>query len=214
MAKNHAREWDATPAPLHASPVVQVIAWLALVAVAVVGRLWQPTWNGEPLWHATPLAAVALASGVVFPNLLVAASVPLAALSISNLTLPGYGSTGVALVVYAATVWPVLLGAFGLLGRSQPRWFAVIGGSLASSLVFFFATNLAHWAFMGDYPRTVDGLTQCFVAALPFYRWMPVGDAAWTVIVFGLVAALRATAAAGINGRQLRPQAISARPLD
>jgi hypothetical protein len=208
METNHARDWNSASPPLMRS-----ILWLGLVAVAVAGRLWQPTWNGEPLWHATPLAAVALAAGFVFPNPLVAASVPVASLAISNLALPAYGNLGVAIVVYAATVWPVLLGAFGLLGRSRPRWLAVVGGSLASSLVFFVATNLAHWVFMNDYPRTAAGLGQCFAAALPFYRWMPVGDAAWSIAVFGLVVALRALEST-LDVRRLRPQAISARPLD
>jgi hypothetical protein len=192
---------------------MQAVVWLALVALAVAGRLWQPTWNGEQLWHATPLAAVALAAGFLLANPLVAASVPLAALALSNLLLPGYGSLGVAAVVYAATAWPVLLGTCGILGRDRPRWLAVVGGSLATSLVFFLSTNLAHWAFTADYPRTMAGLGECFVAALPFYRWMPVGDAAWTLATFGLIVAAR-MAAEAVATRRLRPQAISPQPLD
>jgi hypothetical protein len=156
---------------------------------------------------------VALAAGFLFANPLVAASVPLAALAASNLLLPGYGSLGVAAVVYAATAWPVLLGTCGILGQDRPRWLAVVGGSLATSLVFFLSTNLAHWAFMADYPRTMAGLGECFVAALPFYRWMPVGDAAWTLATFGLIVAARMAAEAAAT-RRLRPQGISPRPLD
>ena len=216
---NHAHE-SAGTRPLNrnsasgrGSVSMQAVVWLALVALAVAGRLWQPTWNGEQLWHATPLAAVALAAGFLFANPLVAASVPLAALALSNLVLPGYGSLGVAAVVYAATAWPVLLGTCGILGQDRPRWLAVVGGSLATSLVFFLSTNLAHWAFMADYPRTMAGLGECFVAALPFYRWMPVGDAAWTLATFGLIVAAR-MAAEAVATRRLRPQGISPRPLD
>lgn len=216
---NHAHE-SAGTRPLNrnsasgrGSVSMQAVVWLALVALAVAGRLWQPTWNGEQLWHATPLAAVALAAGFLFANPLVAASVPLAALALSNLVLPGYGSLGVAAVVYAATAWPVLLGTCGILGQDRPRWLAVVGGSLATSLVFFLSTNLAHWAFMADYPRTMAGLGECFVAALPFYRWMPVGDAAWTLATFGLIVAARMAAEAAAT-RRLRPQGISPRPLD
>jgi len=195
------------------SPVMQMMIWLALVALTVAGRLWQPSWNGEPLWHATPLAAAGLAAGFLFANPVVAATVPLAALAISNLALPGYGNFGVAAVVYAATAWPVLLGTSGVLGRERPRWLAVIGGSLATSLVFFFSTNLAHWAFMADYPQTIAGLGECFLAALPFYRWMPLGDAAWTLATFGLIVVARMAAEVAAT-RRLRPQAVSSRPLD
>jgi hypothetical protein len=195
------------------SPWMLGLCWLALVAIAVAGRLWQPSWDGTPLWNATPLAGVALAAGFLFSNVFVAASVPLTALAISNLALPGYGSSALAIVVYAATVWPVALGACGLLGQPKPRWIALLGGSLASSLVFFLSTNLAHWLLTPDYPRTAAGLLECFIAALPFYRWMPVGDVVWTAVVFGLLAAAHATAGA-TTIRGLRPQAVSVRPLD
>ena len=204
--------WGAVTSPWNSTWMLG-LCWVALVTIAVAGRLWQPSWNGTPLWNATPLAGVALAAGFVFSNVLVAASVPLAALTISNLALPAYGSTTLALVVYAATVWPVAIGGCGLLGRSKPRWIAVFGGSLASSLVFFLSTNVAHWLLTSDYPRTAAGLTECFLAALPFYRWMPVGDVAWTAVVFGLLAAAHAAADA-VALRGLHPQAVSVRPLD
>lgn len=155
--------------------------WFVLVAIAVIGRLWQPTWRGEPVWNVTPMAGVALAAGAVMPNAAIAASVPLAALAISNLALPAYGSSAMAVIVFAATAWPVLLGRFVRSGR----WMAILGGALASSLIFFVTTNFACWALGTMYPHTAAGLTECFVAALPFYRWMPVGDLAWTAALFG-----------------------------
>lgn len=211
--RSNAAESSALQDAAWQSPVGGIATWLALVAIAVIGRVWQPSWNGEPLWHATPLAAVALAAGFVFPRPLVAASVPLVALGIGNLTRPGYGNLGVAAIVYAATAWPVLLGACGLLGHRRPRWLAVIGGSLASSLVFFISTNLAHWAFTADYPRTGGGLAACFAAALPFYRWMPVGDLCWSLVVFGVLVAA-GTAFDAASFRRMRPHPVSTPPLD
>lgn len=158
-------------------------AWFVLVAVAVIGRMWRPEWNGAPLWNVTPLAAVALAAGALFPHRALAASVPLAALAIGNLIEPEYGSLAIAAVVYAASAWPVLLG--GIVNRG--RWAAVVGGAAASSLVFFLTTNLAHWFFIGGYPRSAAGVVECFVAALPFYR--PLGDVCWSLALFaGIVA--------------------------
>ena len=159
-------------------------AWVVLVAVAVVGRIWRPEWDGSPLWNVTPLAAVALAAGALFPSRAVAASVPLAALAIGNLVEPAYGSLAMAAVVYAASAWPVLLG--GLVNRF--RWAAVVGGAAASSAAFFLTTNLAHWFFVGGYARSAAGLVECMAAALPFYR--PLGDLCWSLVLFaGIVAA-------------------------
>ncbi|MFM8413163.1 MAG: DUF6580 family putative transport protein [Planctomycetota bacterium] len=211
-----ARPADGTvgqPAPggtFDRSPVAKVllaVAWLLLVTLAVVGRAWQPA----P--HVTPLAAVSLAAGALFPSAVVAASVPVAALAIGNLFLPPYGSLTMAVIVYAALAWPVVLGRLGLLGQPGhgTRWMNVVAGALASSLVFFFATNVAHWLLTDMYPRTAGGLLACLVAALPFHRWMPVGDVAWSLAVFGLLAGMTALAN-GFAARRLAPARAVRRP--
>ena len=158
----------------------------------------------------TPLAAVALAAGVFFPSTIVAASVPVAALAIGNLFLAGYGSLTMAIVVYAALAWPVVLGRAGLLGGvgRGTRWLNVVGGALASSLVFYFATNIAHWLLTDMYPRTASGLAACLVAALPFHRWMPVGDVVWSLAVFALLAGVVVTGDA-LATRRLTPARVA-----
>ena len=168
------------------SGLAMAAAWFVLVAVAVVGRMWRPEWNGTPLWNVTPLAAVALAAGALFPQRLVAASVPLAALAISNLFEPGYGNLGIAAGVYAASAWPALIGR--LVNRG--RWAAVVGGAAASAVVFFLTTNLAHWFFIGGYPRTMAGVVECYVAALAHFR--PLGDLAWSLVLFAGIVAVAA----------------------
>jgi len=173
------------------------VAWLCLVTLAVVGRAWQPA------AHVTPLAAVSLAAGVIFPSTLVAASVPVVALAIGNFFLPPYGSLAMAAVVYAALSWPVVLGRMGLLGGAgrATKWFAVLGGALASSLVFFFATNIAFWLLTDMYPKSPTGLLACLTAALPFHRWMPVGDVAWSLALFGFMAGIVAAGDAAAASR-------------
>jgi hypothetical protein len=190
---------------LRSAPVALAVVWLALVGLGVTGRLWQPAWN------VTPMAAVALAAGTLFPNQIVAATVPLAALVLSNFGLDAYESLPMAVIVCAATAWPVLLG--GLLRRMATGGravavLAVLAGALASSLVFFLATNLAFWWFTAEYPHTAAGLAACFTAALPFYRWMPAGDLAWTAATFaGLVAVARALDS--VATRRLHPLAVA-----
>ena len=161
---------------------LQAVVWLFLVTLAVVGRAWQPA------AHVTPLAAVALAAGVFFPSTIVAASVPVAALAIGNL----------------------FLGRAGLLGGvgRGTRWLNVVGGALASSLVFYFATNIAHWLLTDMYPRTASGLAACLVAALPFHRWMPVGDVVWSLAVFALLAGVVVTGDA-LATRRLTPARVA-----
>ena len=163
-------------------PGLQACLWLLLVGIAVVGRLWRPEWNGTPLWNVTPLSGVAVVAGAVFANrMLLAASVPVAALAVSNLAEPGYGSVAMATVVFAATAWPVLLG-----GVARRGWLGMLCRGLAASLGFFLITNAAHWFFTSDYPRDALGLVACYVAALPFYR--PLGDLVWTGVLAAVTA--------------------------
>ena len=183
------------------SGLAMAAAWFVLVAVAVVGRMWRPEWNGTPLWNVTPLAAVALAAGALFPQRLVAASVPLAALAISNLFEPGYGNLAIAAVVYAASAWPALIGR--LVNRG--RWAAVVGGAAASAVVFFVTTNLAHWFFIGGYPRTMAGVVECYVAALAHFR--PLGDVAWSLVLFAGIVAV--SAADDLLARRWQPAPVS-----
>ena len=158
----------------------KIALWFALVAVGICGRLWQPAYN------VTPFAAIGLAAGSLFGISLAAATVPIVALVISNMALPGYGSTVMAIVVYVSLACPVL---FGSLVQRQ-GWVAVLGGSLASSLIFFTTTNFATWALSELYPHTLSGLTTCYIAALPFYRLMPVGDAVWSISLFSTLVAV------------------------
>ena len=202
FSASRGRDYSRSIEPL-SLPLLAVV-WLFLVTLAVVGRAWQPA------AHVTPLAAVALAAGVFFTSTILAASVPVAALAIGNLFLAGYGSLTMAIVVYAALAWPVVLGRAGLLGGvgRGTRWLNVVGGALASSLVFYFATNIAHWLLTDMYPRTASGLAACLVAALPFHRWMPVGDVVWSLAVFALLAGVVAIGEA-LATRRLTPARVA-----
>lgn len=207
MAKSPADARSTAASLFRWSPETLAVAWLALVAVAVAGRLWRPEWNGVRLWNVTPFVAVAIAAAALFPRRRVAATVPLAALACSNLALPGYDNPWVTAAVYAAIAFPALLG--GVVRRG--RWPAVVGGALAGSLAFFLTTNFAHWAATADYPRTAAGLLACYAAGLPFFR--PLEDLAWTGIVFGGLAvadrigAVLATRAAAVAKAAAAPAA-------
>ena len=90
---------------LNFSSRTKIALWLALVAVGICGRLWQPAYN------VTPFAAIGLAAGSLFGVSLTAAAVPIVALVMSNMALPGYDSNVMALVVYGSFACPVLFGS-------------------------------------------------------------------------------------------------------
>ncbi|MGL4513159.1 MAG: DUF6580 family putative transport protein [Lacipirellulaceae bacterium] len=170
------------PAPPLRKADVAVFA--LLVAIGVVGR-W-----GQPDWCVTPMAAVGLFAGRYFGSVLAAAAVPLVAMLISDLALPGYASPAVLLAVYAAMLAAPLLGRWlRKPARSTAKGLVRLGACAAvPSLVFFLVTNFAVWTEWSLYEPTLAGLGECYVAALPFARRMLAGDLAYTALVFGAAA--------------------------
>ena len=132
--------------------------------------------------NVTPVAALALFGGSMLP-LGWAVSLPLATLILSDLAL------GLHQVI--AFTW-LSFAAIGVLGRwvaRHPTGGRILTASVGSSVGFFLITNFGVW-WLGDgghmYPRTLEGLWACYVAALPFFRNSLIGDLAYTAGFFGL----------------------------
>ncbi|MGH6728321.1 MAG: DUF6580 family putative transport protein [Pseudolabrys sp.] len=146
-----------------------------LVVFDVVARLVP---HAPGVW---PFAASALFAGRMLRMPALAIIVPLAAVLLSNVALAG-DDWRITAVVCAAITLPAFA---GMIARRYPGALAVIGGMIACSLIFFVTTNFAVWAFGTLYPHTLQGLTQCYVAALPFLDKTVLGDLFWTAVLFG-----------------------------
>jgi hypothetical protein len=181
-----------------------IIAWVFLVALAVVGRAWQPGWN------ITPMTAVALSAGALFPSTLAAASVPVVSMALGNLFLAPYDHVAIAVIMFAGFTWPILLGRCGLLGdfARGPRWLNVALCGAIPSLIVYPLADGAHWLLTDMYPKTAEGLATCLAAGLPFYRWAPVGDVAWSLGLFGILAGM-ISAANALTARRLAPASVA-----
>jgi hypothetical protein len=155
--------------------------WMDLLLVAflisfdVAARLLP---HAAGVW---PFAASALFAGRMLRIPGLAVIVPLAAVLLSNVALAG-DDWRITLVVCAAITLPAFA---GMLIRRWPGAVPVIAAMLSCSLIFFVTTNFAVWAFSGMYPLTWQGLTQCFIAALPFLDKTVLGDLFWTAVLFG-----------------------------
>jgi len=130
---------------------------------------------------------MALFGGVYFTTSRTAFLVPLAAMYLSDLVL------GFFVYDFGWFHWlmPFVYGSFavtvclGLLIRRRLSPLVVGGAALTGSVLFFILTNFGVWLVSGLYPKTLVGLFGCYVAAIPFFRNMVVGDAAYTLILFG-----------------------------
>jgi hypothetical protein len=153
--------------------------WIAMVVLVACARLLPHPWN------FTPLMAIGLFSGYQAHKAATGILVTLAALALSDLVL---GFTSDSWFVYAAALVAVL---FGRVARNRGSVAAIATGAVGSSLSFFLITNFMVWATGRLYPGTFDGLAACFTAAIPFYQNQAIGDAVYTVAIFGGYALLK-----------------------
>jgi hypothetical protein len=163
----------------------RLITLSAIIALAALSRLLPHPPN------VTPIAALALFGGVYLRDRKVAFLLPIAAMFFSDLVLgiTVYGTVMLKSqpVVYLCILMIVAIGKLIQNGRS---WVNITVATLASSLMFYFVTNFAVWAFDSLYPKTWSGLVACYTAAIPFFRNSLAGDVFFAAVLFGGFAAL------------------------
>jgi hypothetical protein len=149
--------------------------------------------------NVAPVAALAFIGGMYFGRRY-ALWVPLAVLALTDLVLN-------ARMGYPILYWPrvfdygvfVLIGLLGLWGRGQP-WSAKLGCALVTPFLFFFVSNFGVWLSGHEqYPRTLAGLQECYIAAVPFLRGTVIGDWAFMAGFAAVLVLLRRTSAARLN---------------
>ena len=128
-----------------------------------------------------PVAASGLFAARYLRIPVLALVVPLLGMALSDVALPGE-DWRIALVGFVAISIPALAGIF--TRRWRGAW-PIAAAMVACSLIFFLLSNAAVWAFSGMYPLTWQGLTQCYIAALPFLDKTVLGDLFWTAVLFG-----------------------------
>ena len=99
---------------------------------------------------------------------------------------------------YAAMVW------IGSALKRKHDALRVAAAALAGSISFFLISNLGVWLFWNMYPKTLAGLGECYVAAVPFFRNQFAGDMIFTAAAFSLPLAIRAFSGAAEVGREAR----------
>jgi hypothetical protein len=78
------------------------------------------------------------------------------------------------------------VGLFGLLAVNR-KPVNIMAAAIAAPTVFFIISNFLVWLGGGGFhrPKTVEGLIQCFVDAVPFYRNGLVSTAVFSMLLFG-----------------------------
>ena len=158
-----------------------------LIALGVAGRLLPHPPN------FTPMAAIALFAGFIFIKRYMAVIAVVSTMilcdyfAFGSLSVSWFGSKSM-FVVYIALLFPIVFKNFLQRKLGVLR---IFGAALASSSVFFLATNFAVWAFSPMYEKTLEGLVLCYTMAIPFFQNTVAGDLIWSGAIFGTYFALR-----------------------
>lgn len=144
---------------------------LGMILAAAASRIVPHPWN------FSPVGAMALFAGATLPDRRLAFLVPLVAMMLSDLAL---GSHGTLAVVYASFGVYVFLG-FWL--KSRRTVLNTAAATVAGSVQFFLVTNFAVW--LNGAHRTGDSLLLCYEKAIPFFQGTALGDATFSLVLFG-----------------------------
>jgi hypothetical protein len=130
-------------------------------------------------WNLTPVGAMALFSGAVIRNRVMAFVFPLLAMLAGDLIV---GFHILMPVVYASFLISTALGFWLRERRSGVRLGGVV---LLGAIQFFLITNFGVWALLNSYPKTFAGLMTCYTAGVPFFWNTLSGDVCYSALLFG-----------------------------
>ena len=138
---------------------LQIITIFFLMAIGVVARFLPHPAN------FSPVMALALFAGFYLPRKW-AIGLPIAVMFITDIFL-GFYEFPVMITVYLSFF---LASGLGIWMKNKKNWLLIGGGAIGSAIFFFLASNFAVWAFSPWYAKTIAGLSQCFILALPFFK--------------------------------------------
>lgn len=166
-----------------------MLAYL-FVAVALLIR-FVPIAMGVPALGFAPVGAALLYFGANRPQREMA--IPIALFCASDVILNVFAyNLPVTWDTFISTGWYAIAFLIGTLLRDRVDVLKVVGASLSGSISFFLISNFGVWAAYNMYPKTIDGLAACYVAAIPFFRNGLMTELIYAVAFFYLPLAIRA----------------------
>ncbi|HRD08087.1 MAG TPA: hypothetical protein PK037_10990 [Saprospiraceae bacterium] len=161
---------------------------LGIILLAVISRLIPHAYN------FAPFGAIALFSGSVLSNRILAVLVPCLAAWFSGIILNNlvYQSIFTEFTWFDYNIfWQSLSYALtAMLGMTmlstKPRFLKLALAAISASMIFFILTNFGYWTTGLFYTRDLAGLVTCYFNALPFYPASLAGDLIYSVAMFGI----------------------------
>ena len=124
----------------------------------------------------TPILAVGIFSGFYFRNFLLSLFIVIFSMFLGDLYL---GFHGTMFFTYISMFVAVGLGLF----IKHFKFSEVLFSGLASSVCFFIITNFGAWLILDMYEKTLSGLLQSYVLAIPFFHNTLISTFSYLVLI-------------------------------
>lgn len=150
-----------------------LIVGLGIIIFGVIARFFLLKFVGIPNFEI--ITALTLVSAV-FLGRLWAIAAPLSIIAITDVFI---GNGPVMIFTWSAFA---VIGIFGWLfsklniKSAKMKVVGLAGVGIVSSVFFFLYTNFGWWLVSGMYPHTLDGLIQCYIMGLPFFKNNLIGN--------------------------------------
>jgi len=131
-----------------------------------------------------PIGAIALFGGVYLSKKQ-ALTLPIVAMIISDLII---GLHSVIAFTWGSFLLIALLGIYIAKNKNAVN---IVFGTLLGSFIFFFVTNFGVWVVTPMYTKNIQGLLNCYVMAIPFFRNTLLSDFVFVGILFGAYEVVR-----------------------
>lgn len=141
-----------------------ILVFATLFLLAVLSR-----WVSH-LWNFTLVGGAFIFAAAYFTDKKVSVVLMLVTMLVSDYII-GFHSQMIS--VYLGYL--VMLG-FGFMLSPQANRLKILGYSFAGTLGFYLISNFGVWTEGQLYPKTLAGLIDCYVMALPFYRNQLISD--------------------------------------
>jgi len=162
-----------------------ILVFVLLVISAALYRVW----DGRPFGFA-PQIAMALFAGSVIKDKRFSFLVPLLSMLVSDVLYQALYSQGLTPIKgFYEGQWVnyILFTSITVIGFfiKKNKIGSIIVGSLAGAIFFYLTSNFFDWIGGGldinnqPYPKTFEGLINCFLAGLPFFR-----GSVWATLLF------------------------------
>ena len=109
----------------------------------------------------TPILASAIIAPLLIRDRLFGMAIPIFAMFISDIII---GFHPYQFVIYST----ILL--IALVSPMRKNYFGLGLMAIGGSVFFFITSNFAVWIIWDYYPKTIDGLINCYTLAIPFFK--------------------------------------------